>query len=82
VPAEHAPVSMALTAGGLGGTVGVAVISELFTTRIDRAMRSCSSETVPPDYAELGRRWDRWHALRTACGILAVSCYILAGLLR
>ena len=75
-------LSAACYAVGLAGTLGVAVTSLRFNMRINRRLGGWSAEAVPAEYRQVRERWNRFHALRTACGVLALGCFINAGLSR
>lgn len=63
---------------GLAGTLGVVVTSLAFHGKMNRQMRAWKAETPPPAYAAVRRQWDRMHAVRTACGTVALACYVIA----
>lgn len=65
---------------GLLGNLGVAIMSLGFNMRINRLMGNWSLSDVPAEYSALRERWNRFHAIRTTCGLLALACYILATL--
>jgi hypothetical protein len=67
---------------GLAGTLGVILISELVNVRINRVIHGWSLDQVPTDYPKLRRRWETFHVVRTLCGLLAFSHYIVAVLVR
>jgi Domain of unknown function (DUF1772) len=78
-PAE----STAWLLGGLGGCAGVAVISEKFEFPINRMLLDLPSpDQVPEEYAAIRRRWNRGHAARTACGIIAAACFTMSAVTR
>ncbi|HEX5501315.1 MAG TPA: anthrone oxygenase family protein [Thermomicrobiales bacterium] len=75
------PPAATLTALGLAGSLVIAATSLGFNMRINRLIRSWSTDAVPDAYAATRRRWNRGHAVRTAAGMLALCCYATAAVL-
>jgi uncharacterized membrane protein len=67
---------------GLLGTLGIAFTSEFFNIPVNRIVRTWTVDTVPADYPQLRRRWDRYNATRTISSVVALICYIIAALSR
>ena len=61
------PMATGLTALGLVGTIGVAITSGAFNRPTNRRIAGWSPDDVPPDYPSVRLRWNRVHAVRTAC---------------
>lgn len=72
--------SRILTAIGLAGSLTVGVTSVAWNNRIDHRMGPRSEDPLPPEYAVLRAKWERGHLVRTVAAVLALSCYIVAGL--
>jgi hypothetical protein len=68
------------TLAGVAGTLVVVVVSEVFNVPINRILKRWSIESLPAEYAHWRRRWDRFHALRTLGGGIALGGYIAARL--
>jgi len=80
---ERPAESTAWLLGGVAGCAGVAVISEKFEFPINRMLLELPSpDQVPEEYAAIRRRWNRGHAARTACGILAAACFTMSAVTR
>jgi hypothetical protein len=45
---------------------------------MNATMRKWEPGTVPAEYAELRRRWDQAHSLRTLAGQIALLCFASA----
>ena len=63
-------------------TIGVIVVSLVFNIPINRRIRGWSVDSVPAEFVDLRQRWNTFHAVRTALGVLALTCYIIAVLAR
>jgi uncharacterized membrane protein len=70
--------AFALTAVGLVGVVGIAVVSFGFNIRLNRVMRAMPEENPPPAFERVFARWCRFHLVRTACGVLGAVAYTVA----
>jgi hypothetical protein len=65
---------------GLGLMLVVTAVTLLVNVPIKRTIRDWSVEQIPSGYAELRRRWDRFHLLRTVLGGFALGCFLAAAL--
>ena len=63
---------------GIAGSLGVAATSLGVNMRINRLMSAWSPDAPPPEYPAVQQRWNRFHSIRTASGVLAFVCYIVA----
>jgi hypothetical protein len=73
-------VSAAVILVGLAGTLAMIVISEAVNVPINRVIKKWSTESIPEDYARFRHRWDRFNMVRAGAGLVALGCYIAAGL--
>jgi uncharacterized membrane protein len=75
-----------LTAGltiiGLLGTLGIIFTSEFFNVPINRVVHSWKDDYVSPDYPKMLAKWGFFHAVRTSSSLLALGCYLVAGLVH
>lgn len=80
--ANHDPDSAAfvLESVGLALMLVVTVVTLRVNVPINRTIRGWSLEALPAGYADLRRRWDRFHRLRTLLGALALGCFLAAAL--
>jgi hypothetical protein len=79
---EHTLARVVPLVLGLLGTVGVVITSRYFNVRSNRAMAGWNLDALPPGYPEWRDRWDRIHAIRTSCGLVALASYLLSALTR
>jgi uncharacterized membrane protein len=71
------PLAVGLAAVGLAGIAGVIAITVRGNVPINR---SFDGESAPPGWAALRERWNRLHARRTACALLAFAALLAAAL--
>jgi hypothetical protein len=69
-----------LVAAAAACAIGVAVGSHFVNRPMNLRLKAWGSGPVPAEYAGLRRRWDLAHALRTAAGLAALVCLIVATL--
>ena len=69
-----------LVAAAAACGVVVAVGSHFVNRPMNLRLKSWGPGPVPAEYAGLRRRWDLAHALRTAAGLAALVCLIVATL--
>jgi hypothetical protein len=81
VPARTPRVVAPLVLGILG-TAGVVITSRFFNVRANRSMQDWSLDALPADYPAFRDRWDRVHAIRTCCGVLGFTGYLMGAILR
>jgi hypothetical protein len=74
--------SLAFTLLGAASTVTAGYVSIRYNIPTNKKIAGWSPDDVPAEFAQLRERWDRIHAIRTACGVAALTCYIAAALLR
>jgi len=79
---DFSTMASALRILGVLGSASVAIISESRNKPINRTLKTWSADPVPAEYKMLRRTWDRFHALRTAAGVLAFVFYLAAVLAR
>jgi uncharacterized membrane protein len=65
---------------GLAGTLGIIITSEFFNVRINAVVHGWKDDYVAPEYPQMLQRWGRFHWIRTTCSLVALVCYIIAGL--
>jgi hypothetical protein len=75
------PRTRLLMAIGLAGSLAVGVTSLGWNNPIDHRMGPSAEAPLPPEYASLREKWEKGHLVRTAAGVAALGCYIVAGLL-
>jgi hypothetical protein len=71
-----------VSAALLAGTIGIVITSEGFNVPTNRKVDRWTPETIPADYERIRDRWDRVHAIRTCCGVFALTSYLLSALVR
>jgi uncharacterized membrane protein len=76
------PTSTALTAVGLLGSLGVILDSEFGNVPINRIVRGWPYDYAPPEYPQILARWGIFHWVRTTCSLVALTCYLIAGLIE
>jgi hypothetical protein len=76
------PASLVLMGLGLLGTIGVAITSRGFNVPTNRTIDRWTPETIPSGYQTIRDRWDRIHAIRSFCGVFALTSYLLSAMLR
>src|SRR5438105_8211388 len=74
--------SFAIESVGVLGTVGVILTSRYGNVPTNRFIGTWSLADIPKDYPQIRTRWDRIHGVRTLCGVVALSCYVLSTLLN
>jgi hypothetical protein len=67
---------------GLLGSVGVVITSQRFNKPTNVRILGWQVQDIPADYPSIRDRWDRIHAIRTACGTTELICFIIASLVR
>jgi Domain of unknown function (DUF1772) len=67
-----------LVAAAAACAIAVAVGSHFVNRPMNLRLKSWGSGPVPAEYARLRRRWDMAHAIRTAAGVAALICLIVA----
>lgn len=67
---------------GLLADLGVGAISVGFNIPINRKISGWPLDPVPAEFTDLRQRWNSFHAVRTAFGLIAFTCFIVAGLAR
>jgi hypothetical protein len=77
----HSAIPTCLTGGGAMGLLGAALISLRWNMPANRRLAGWTAAPVPEEYRSLQQRWDRTHAIRTACGLIAFLCYTAAALM-
>jgi uncharacterized membrane protein len=77
---EISRTSALFTALGILFMLAVGIASVFFNMPTNRIMAKWSLDAIPSEYVEMRQRWDSVHQLRTAFGVLAFACYIIAGL--
>ena len=75
-----APVAFTLL--GMLGTVGVVILSRYFNVRTNKVMSGWSLDAIPAEYPQIRDRWDKVHTIRASCGMLGLTGYLIAALLR
>lgn len=65
---------------GFLGTLGVVITSRFHNVRTNAMMEKWSLDAIPADYPEVRARWDRVHAIRAACGVIAFVGYVIGAL--
>lgn len=69
-----------LTAVGLVGVLGIAVLSFGFNFPLNRRMYAMSEEDPPPEFEQVLARWTSFHVVRTALGVIGFVAYTVASL--
>lgn len=72
--------SALFTAVGCASTVGAGLISILLNMPIRRKIASWPAGSIPPEYPEIQKTWDRGNLARTALGLVAFASYVLSAL--
>jgi len=67
---------------GVVAAAGLTVASVGFAEPLSRRILEWSGDSVPATYAEIQRRWDRVHALRTGAALLMMAAFIIATLTK
>lgn len=73
---------LALIVGAAIALVAVAAITRFGNQRINSVVTTWSTAAPPPEWTRLRDTWRRWHIVRLACGLAALSSLLLAELLR
>ena len=77
---ELPTMTIAFTGVGIGGSLGIVVTSLGVNMRLNRTMHGWSSDDPPASYAPAQERWNRFHAVRTASGLVAFAGFVVAAL--
>ena len=80
VDADRTALSVSGYGAGLVGSVGIAVLSEVYLRPTNRRFRGLHSGDLPADYPLQRETWNRMHGVRTALGLLALGGYLVAAL--
>jgi hypothetical protein len=67
---------------GIVGTTGVIIMSRFFNVPTNRMMEQWSLDAIPENYPMIRDRWDLVHTIRDSFGVLALTGYLAAALLR
>ena len=67
---------------GILGTIGVVLTSRYGNVSTNRVIAGWSLVAIPKEYPQIRNRWDAIHGARTLCGAVALSGYLLAGLMN
>jgi hypothetical protein len=79
----HQPASAtALYAVGLTFGATLLVSTARFSLPVNRQIAGWAVGDVPPEYPAMRRYWDRLHAFRTSCGLVALACYASAAAIQ
>jgi len=73
---------VALTAVGIAGGIVVAVVSHFVNRPMNGRIRAFPAGEAPPEYAEIRARWDHFHRIRTAAGVVSLACFVAALVVR
>ena len=74
-------LSLGVESLGILGTIGVILTSRYGNVRTNRVIEGWSLAGIPKEYPQMRNRWDAIHAVRTLCGVVALSSYLFAGLM-
>jgi Domain of unknown function (DUF1772) len=77
---DRTALSVAAYASGLVGSIGIALLSELYLRPTNAHFRELRSDDLPPGYPRQREHWNRMHGVRTALGLLALGGYLVATL--
>ena len=80
IDSDRTALGVAGNAAGLVGSIGIAVLSEIYLRPTNRRFRALQSDALPADYPRQRETWNRVHGIRTALGLLALGGYLVATL--
>ena len=76
------PPVLALLVGGALAMAVAAAIALGINMPMNRRIAQWSSDEPPGDAADIWRRWDRFHTLRTLAGVAALACFVGVAVFR